>query len=111
MDTLIRTELDDRTIGLWTLPNGEELPTIELKWNNNKVGESCIPTGVYKFKRDRTGLHQWWKILDVEGRTHIEIHEGNKPQHSEGCILMSKESLTSMLNFYDSDETFLVKIV
>jgi hypothetical protein len=93
-----------------TLPNGDELETIELLWNDNKVGESCIPAGIYKFKRDRAGRHQWWKILDVTGRTHIEIHEGSKPSHSEGCILMSKHDLVRMLDFFDGDETYILEI-
>lgn len=63
------------------------IKTIELPWNENKVGQSCIPEGQYLVKRDKHGKHQWFNIPEVKGRTFIEIHEGHKPSHSQGCIL------------------------
>jgi hypothetical protein len=111
MITLKRTETHDRTIGILTLPDGTEIKTIELKWNNNKVGKSCIKPGIYKFIRDHFGRHQWFSILDVEGRTAIEIHEGYKPSHSQGCILMDLSSLNKMLEFFDSEDIFILQII
>ena len=111
MITLRTRELSDRTAGVLTLPDGTELETIELPWNDNKIGASCIPAGIYKFVRDKYGRHQWWRILDVEGRTAIEIHEGYKPSHSQGCIVMSMKSLIKMLEFFDSDDIFVLEIV
>ena len=94
----------DRTVGIWTLPDGAELKTLERPWLDNKVGVSCIPAGHYKFKRDTYGRFQWFAVLDVPRRTHIEIHQGSKPTHSEGCILMSKASLKKLMKFC-SDES------
>lgn len=91
----------DRTNGTFILPDGEELKTLERPWLNNQTGISCIPAGHYKFKRDTHGRFQWFRVLDVPGRTHIEFHEGNKPEHSEGCILMSREALNAMKWFYN----------
>jgi hypothetical protein len=81
---LIRSYLKDRTIG-W-LSNG--LVTLERPWLNNQVSVSCIPEGVYKVKRDKTGRFQWYRLESVVGRTNIEIHGGVLPEHSEGCILV-----------------------
>lgn len=52
---------------------------------------TLIPTGNYKAKRDYTGIHQWFEILDVPGRTNIEFHVGNRPSHSRGCILVGSQ--------------------
>jgi len=86
----------DRTNGIFTMPDGTELKTLERAWLDNQVGISCIPAGHYKFKRDTHGRHQWFSVLDVPERTHIEFHEGTKPKHSEGCILMSNEDLNTL---------------
>ena len=111
MTQLIRDYQHDKTTGIWTLPDGTEIPTLERPWLDNQVGISCIPSGTYKFKRDHHGKHQWWSIIDVPNRTNIEIHEGSKVSHSEGCILMSRESLNKMLEFYDGPETYILEII
>ena len=94
---------DDRTNGIAILPDGAEYTTLERPWLNNQTSISCIPAGHYKFKRDTQGRFQWFRLLDVEGRTNIEFHLGNKPSHSEGCILLPKECLLAMKNFFFSD--------
>lgn len=94
----------DRTNGIWTLPDGTQLKTLERPWADNKIGVSCIPAGVYKFRRDTHGRFQWFRILDVLGRTDIELHEGVEPWHSEGCILMSNADLNTLL-WWCADES------
>ena len=108
---IIRDYQPDKTTGIWTLPDGTEIPTLERPWLNNQVMISCIPPGIYKFKRDHFGKHQWFSILDVPNRTNIEIHPGSKVEHSNGCILMSRESLDKMLGFYDDDKTYVLEII
>lgn len=93
----------DRTVGVLTLPNGTEYSTLERPWLNNERSVSCIPAGHYKFKRDTHGRFQWFKVLDVPNRSNIEMHLGTKPSHSEGCILLSFECLTSMRDFFFND--------
>ena len=95
--------LSDRTTGKVVLPDGTEYPTLERPWLNNHVGISCIKAGHYKFKRDTHGRFQWFRVLDVEGRTVIEMHLGTKPKHSEGCILMTKECLKAMMWFFHDE--------
>jgi hypothetical protein len=94
------------------LPDGYEIKTLERPWLDNKVGVSCIPVGMYEFKRDTYGRHQWFRVIDVPHRTHIEMHEGTKPKHSEGCILMSNYDLNKMLEFYGDEElTYVLEII
>jgi len=96
--------LEDRIIGVVTLGGGMQFESMELLWDDNKVGASCIPAGFYKFKRDLFGRFQWFRVLDVPKRTHIEMHLGTIPSHSLGCILLSIECLRAMMNIY-GDET------
>ena len=102
----------DRTNGISTLPDGTEYYSLERPWLNNQTSISCIPAGHYKFKRDTHGRFQWFEVLDVDGRTHIEMHLGTKPSHSEGCILLPKSCLLAMKNtFYtDLDLTYVLEI-
>ena len=91
----------DRTNGIAILPDGTEFDTIELPWKNNQIGISCIPAGHYKFMVDSHGRFQWFRILDVFERDHIEFHLGTGPWHSQGCILMTREGLNAMKWFYN----------
>ena len=64
------------------------------------LGKSAIPVGVYtlatsvwspKFQDFRP------RITDFKYSKNILIHEGNKPEDTEGCILVGKNSLTGMV--------------
>lgn len=77
------------TAGHIALPNYETcFATLEDPWKDNKVGVSCIPEGDYICKRDYTGKHRYYKILDVPGRSAIEIHGGRTHLHTRGCVLL-----------------------
>jgi len=93
---LLRTYEADRTTGYIELSNSS-IDTLELPWNDNKVGLSCIPEGEYIVKRDKHGKHTWFNIPQVHGRTFIEIHEGHKPSHSQGCILLDIVDLQDLM--------------
>ena len=92
--TLVRFKhVDEGTLGKLTLPNDEQLFTVEPPWADNQKGKSCIPTGTYTVKRDRTGRFQYFAVRDVPERTAIEIHPANyfiNPgtgrQELHGCI-------------------------
>lgn len=75
-----------------------ECDTLELRWNNNLRSKSCVRTGKYGIgKRKRSRFLPTYKkryghdgiygLNDVDGRSHILIHTGNKPEHTKGCIL------------------------
>jgi hypothetical protein len=74
------------------LSDSEELcKTLENPWKNNAPNISCIPEGIFRCKKDDTGKFQFYKILDVGGRSGVEIHNGNKEQHTKGCILVGED--------------------
>lgn len=83
--------------------------TLELPWRDNAKGISCIPEGTYTVKRDVHGKHTWFSVQDVPNRTYIEIHEGYKPEHSQGCILMSLIDLQDLM-IYTQGEDFILEI-
>jgi hypothetical protein len=98
----------NKTVGIQILPDGREFPTLEPPWRNNQVKISCVPAGFYRFVVDTTGRFQWFKILFVPKRTHIEMHMG---LFSEGCVLMLKQGLLAMQEFYnDPAEIYIVEI-
>ena len=78
-----------------TLLDGDYLICLiaELPWKENKPFVSCIPAGTYRVKRKTYTSHsgkkyESWMIQDVEGRTLIYQHIGNKPMvDSKGCQL------------------------
>ena len=66
--------------------------TLELPWRWNKKDVSCIPPGTYTcwWRHDR-GRVQVEQIPCPGGhRVGIQIHSGNTPEHTEGCILVGK---------------------
>lgn len=64
--------------------------TKERRWNNNKKGESCIPTGEFRCKRvSSPKFGNTFEVL-VEGRTAILFHKGNIDDDSHGCIIVGE---------------------
>jgi len=64
--------------------------TLERPWRNNTPFISSIPVGVYEgFLRYDHPDDRWRIELErVPGRRHVEIHIGNKPRQTEGCLLV-----------------------
>lgn len=62
--------------------------SIELPWNDNRTGVSCIPEGRYELKK-RFSLRFGWHLLvtNVPGRALILIHPANDAlRELKGCI-------------------------
>lgn len=53
-------------------------------------GVSCIPAGTYRVKRRWSPKHHRnvYGLLDVPGRSDIEIHSANDARELEGCIAL-----------------------
>jgi len=79
------TESDGGTWGAVT-GDGYKAQTLERPWKNNAPFVSCIPEGTYRIRRDKTGKQKYYKILEVEGRSDIELHPANSPGELLGCI-------------------------
>jgi hypothetical protein len=76
------------TCGILTVNGGVICQTLERNWYNNRPNVSCIPEGLYKVKPDDfRGNYSNYRLEDVAGRTFIEIHKGNKLDHTKGCLL------------------------
>lgn len=68
--------------------------TLELPWVNNKQEVSCIPAGVYKCRKINSPANgECIEIMDVEGRTHIQIHSANYVKQLLGCIAVGDRHL------------------
>ncbi len=117
--TLIRSYLENRTPGIM-VADGLCLATLERPWCDNQSNISCIPEGSYICSRDKSGKFQYYKVNDVEGRSSIEMHAGNSPSDSQGCILVgldhtqtyglsrSKDGLAELLQYIGDNDFLLV---
>lgn len=89
------------TPGVFTI-DGQEFPTIEREWKNNRPFESCVPIGKYRIlpiDTDTTGgeyalynpdLGIWLYERDIppggRGRYRIIIHVANIAAQLAGCV-------------------------
>ena len=121
MFILERDYKPDRTEGIFRIPNGNTVYSLERPWRDNLPYISCIPEGDYLVLRDRYGKHQWWSVKNVPNRTFIELHEATYVDQLEGCVslgmerredgalLRCKEALEKLLDFH-GDDGFILRI-
>lgn len=99
--------LEDKDRNLYQNTPLEEIRSIKV------FGETCIPYGTYKVIYDYS---QHFKkntphIIEVPGFESIRIHAGNRPEDTEGCILIgytagediiqfSLPAINNFLNYY-----------
>ena len=108
MITMYRKELEDRCVGYLLLPDGTTLNTLERPWKDNERNVSCIPYGQYRITRNKTGRFQYFGVEDVPNRTHIEMHYGSIPTHSDGCILFTTQGdLDTLMQWFGDDDWYL----
>jgi len=90
--------IDYATIGMLEF-NGFKCFTLELPWQNNRSGVSCIKSGEYNVVKYVSPSNGNVLLLqDVENRTHIQIHAGNYTRNVKGCILVGDS-----IKFLDDD--------
>jgi hypothetical protein len=63
--------------------------TLELPWRFNQGNISAIPEGSYTGHVREDGDLGWRiELVQVKNRKNVEIHVGNWPKNSTGCILL-----------------------
>jgi hypothetical protein len=76
--------------------DGEQIGySLEQPWKKNRKSESCIPPGKYKaYIRDSETSRRDYsliQLIDVFNRDYIQVHIGNYPEDTAGCILPGKD--------------------
>jgi hypothetical protein len=67
--------------------------TVERPWRNNEAYVSCIPLGLYRLRHgtfQRGGGYPDLELVEVPGRSAIEIHAANFARELNGCIAVGK---------------------
>jgi len=81
--------------------------TLELPWLGNEPLISAIPDGVYAgiVRYDHADA---WRIelKNVPGRGNIQIHTGNTPDNTEGCILIGARLGTDLCSVTGSKKAY-----
>jgi hypothetical protein len=90
---------EDCTLGRLSC-GGVHCFTLELPWLGNQQDISCIPAGWYEYVSYDSPKHgDVLLLLDVKGRSMIEIHAGNYTRQIEGCILVGDS-----IKYLDADQ-------
>ena len=79
---------DDGTPGILSIDD-YYCYTYELPWVGNQPNISCIPEGMYSAKKIISPKRGYLviQLINVPGRTFIQIHIGNSAKDIKGCIL------------------------
>ena len=78
----------------WLDVDGWRCQTVEEIWKDNRRNISCVPVETYKLVRaihrigtpDPNDDYPCWQLVDVPGRSAINIHVLNTIRGTEGCI-------------------------
>jgi len=82
-NTLFAYTLEDVDRGLTSSMSLEEIKSIK------QYGTTCIPYGTYDISIYESPRHGMVPLLhDVPGFSMVEIHKGNFPKDSLGCLLI-----------------------
>jgi hypothetical protein len=68
--------------------------TLEIPWRGNQKEISAVPPGTYDGKVREDGALGWRIELSdpAHKRDNVEIHLGNYPKQSSGCVLLGMRS-------------------
>lgn len=85
MLTIKRWYQPEFTLGLLDA-GGFHCFSLELPWLGNKQDVSCIPAGRYTGRKILSPSNGYCiEIMDVPGRTHIQVHAANYTRQIRGC--------------------------
>jgi hypothetical protein len=81
--------------------------TLERPWADNQQNISSIPAGTYSaFLRYDHADHWRIELKDVPGRTNVQIHIGNQPDETKGCILVGKKLGSDLCSVENSADAY-----
>ena len=104
-------------IGRLYANNEPQCFTLEKPWKDNQTDVSCAPVGCYpaRIRPEGDGTLGWRiELLQVPGpRIGIELHVGNVPEETHGCVLLgldwdentvkfSADALKKLKNVYET---------
>jgi len=84
-----RVYLPTETLGSWYVDGEMVTKTMELPWENNQRGISCIPEGIYPVTKEATSPgHEYphFRIHNVKDRDGILVHKITYVSGLKGCI-------------------------
>jgi hypothetical protein len=101
------------------------ITTLELPWLDNKDNISCIPAGIYECERYKSPKRGYVVFLlkNVPDRDFVEIHIGNFPKDTDGCILIgmsfmsdcsigdSRDAFSKFMNKLEGQDKLTLKVV
>jgi hypothetical protein len=77
--------------------------TLERPWADNQQNISSIPAGTYDGALRYDHSDHWRiELQNVPGRTNVQIHVGNQPDESKGCILVGRKLGPTLCTLQDS---------
>ncbi len=83
--------------------------SLELGWNDNKTGVSCVPAGTYKMKFEYSPAFKrdLWELKNVPKRSETKVHPANQTSELKGCIAIAYSlSSTGILDSKRAVEDF-----
>ena len=106
----------DRTLGQLSIEGKHFCWTLEdtVRPAGRKIyGDTAIPAGTYEVKITRSARFKkdMLQIMNVPGFEGVRIHGGNRPQDTEGCVLVGFERDTDYGIIRQSASTELLRIV
>lgn len=97
--------------------------TLEPPWKDNQRDISCVQDGDFiaeKYNSPKQGKVVW-RLRDVQGRTDIEFHIGNKVSDTLGCpllgslfymdeVLYSAKAFNRFMDFTALDDEIAIRV-
>lgn len=84
---------------------------LELPWRNNMKDISAIPAGSYRGAVRTDGPHGWRiELTGAAPRENVQLHVGNTPDKSKGCILPGTGESTDKSCFVSGSVAAVQKI-
>jgi len=76
--------------------------TLELPWKDNQRNISCIKQDVYG---------AYYEFSPKKKKKNIRFHAGNRPEHTQGCILVGRRAERDLISNSREAEDALKKFV